>query len=63
MELTALGNANNTGILRINFGTYAIVCISRPDDIEKLLRSTELIDKSTDYDLLHKWLGTGLLTR
>lgn len=44
-------------------GTWPIICLFTPDEIEKLLRSNVLIEKSNEYDFLHCWLGLGLLTR
>ncbi|CAL8091231.1 unnamed protein product [Orchesella dallaii] len=44
-----------------NFLPYVVV--SDADNIEKLLSTTNHIDKGKyDYSLLHEWLGTGLLT-
>ncbi|EFN61530.1 Cytochrome P450 4C1 [Camponotus floridanus] len=39
-----------------------VVSIRHPDDLEKILNSTKHIDKSPGYNILHPWLGTGLLT-
>ena len=40
-----------------------IVIISTAEATEFVLGSTTEIEKSRFYDLLHDWLGTGLLTR
>ncbi|GAB6028883.1 Cytochrome P450 4V2 [Chamberlinius hualienensis] len=49
-------------ITRLWFGSSARVpCLASPA-VETLLSSTKWLDKSEDYDFLHKWLGTGLLT-
>ena len=32
------------------------------DLLQVLLSSNKFIDKSSEYDFLHPWLGTGLLT-
>ena len=50
-------------LFKIRIGIWAIVALFTPEDSEKLHRSTELIDKSADYDVIHEWLGLGLLTR
>ncbi|XP_039304259.1 cytochrome P450 4C1 isoform X4 [Solenopsis invicta] len=39
-----------------------LVSIRHPDDLEVILNSTKHINKSVVYNLLHPWLGTGLLT-
>lgn len=36
--------------------------VSDPKDLEFILTSKSLIDKSDVYDMIHPWLGTGLLT-
>ncbi|XP_024883663.1 cytochrome P450 4C1-like isoform X3 [Temnothorax curvispinosus] len=38
------------------------VVIQHPDDLETILSNTKHIEKSLLYDILHPWLGTGLLT-
>ncbi|XP_039307309.1 cytochrome P450 4C1 isoform X2 [Solenopsis invicta] len=43
------------------FFTVAVT-IRHPDDLEVILNSTKHTDKSRVYDILHPWLGTGLLT-
>lgn len=35
--------------------------ITDPKDVETILSSSKLINKSIDYNFLHEWLGTGLL--
>ncbi|XP_072761683.1 cytochrome P450 4C1-like [Anoplolepis gracilipes] len=39
-----------------------VVGIRHPDDLETILSNMKHIEKSRGYDLLHPWLGTGLLT-
>uniref|UniRef100_UPI003B5B09D0 cytochrome P450 4C1-like n=1 Tax=Leptopilina heterotoma TaxID=63436 RepID=UPI003B5B09D0 len=39
-----------------------VVNLYHPDDAEVLLSSMKHIEKSKDYDFLHPWLKTGLLT-
>ncbi|XP_050452053.1 cytochrome P450 4C1-like [Cataglyphis hispanica] len=49
-------------ILKVwTFFTYA-VSIRHPDDLETILSSIKHIEKGHQYNLLHPWLGTGLLT-
>lgn len=50
------------GIFRLWLAPRPIVGIFRGPYVETLLSSTKHIDKSSDYDFLHPWLGTGLLT-
>ncbi|XP_056636244.1 uncharacterized protein LOC130444880 [Diorhabda sublineata] len=40
----------------------ATVCIMTPEDIELILNNSKHLEKSQIYNLLHDWLGTGLLT-
>ncbi|XP_039307311.1 cytochrome P450 4C1 [Solenopsis invicta] len=40
----------------------SLVIIRHPDDMETILNNTKHINKSKLYDILHPWLGTGLLT-
>lgn len=39
------------------------IILFTPDEIETLLSSTKLIDKSHEYAYIHRWLGINLLTR
>ncbi|NP_001352146.1 Cytochrome P450 9-like precursor [Nasonia vitripennis] len=41
---------------------HVIVAILNPDDAEVMLTSMQNIDKSSVYNFLHAWFGTGLLT-
>ncbi|RUS90092.1 hypothetical protein EGW08_002134 [Elysia chlorotica] len=41
---------------------YQVVFLYRADWVEVVLNSMKHIDKSPDYNFLHPWLGTGLLT-
>ena len=50
-------------IHKFRIAIWCAVVLFTADETEKLLRSTELIDKSDDYDFMHQWLGQGLLTR
>ncbi|XP_049766002.1 cytochrome P450 4C1-like isoform X4 [Schistocerca cancellata] len=49
-------------IFRIWLGPYPVVQISKPEYMEKVLSSSEIIDKSHFYAFLYPWLGQGLLT-
>lgn len=49
-------------ILRVFLGTKLFVVLSNPKDVEILLSSQALIEKSDEYDFMRPWLGTGLLT-
>jgi len=54
---------NREGIMSVWLGpTYPLVLIYEPDLCETLLNSSKHITKSPDYEFLHPWLGTGLLT-
>ncbi|XP_055676455.1 cytochrome P450 4c3 [Lutzomyia longipalpis] len=50
------------GFCRAWIGTQPYVFISKPSVVEPILGSPKHIDKSSDYNYLHPWLGTGLLT-
>uniref|UniRef100_T1PFY1 Cytochrome P450 n=1 Tax=Musca domestica TaxID=7370 RepID=T1PFY1_MUSDO len=50
------------GNFRAWIGYYLYVVISEPKDVEYVLASNELIAKSDVYDMMHPWLGDGLLT-
>ncbi|XP_072761631.1 cytochrome P450 4C1-like [Anoplolepis gracilipes] len=39
-----------------------VVSIRHPDDLETILSNMKHIEKSLGYDMLHPWLGRGLLT-
>nr|QST15030.1 CYP4C33-like protein 1 [Diaphanosoma celebensis] len=49
-------------VLRLWIGHYPVFIITTAEATEVLLSSNKFIDKSPDYDYLHPWLGTGLLT-
>lgn len=44
------------------FGPCPVINLLCPEDIEILLSTTKHSTKSQIYDVLHPWLGTGLLT-
>ncbi|NP_001389269.1 cytochrome P450 4c3-like [Onthophagus taurus] len=50
------------GLVKYNFFWMQSLQISDYDHIEAILGTTKVLDKSEEYEYLHKWLGTGLLT-
>lgn len=46
---------------RILIGPQVQVLLGNPKDVEAILGSQKLIDKSDEYNFLVEWLGTGLL--
>lgn len=49
-------------IFRLWLGWEPVVILWKPENVETILSNNFLLDKSSQYDLLHPWLGTGLLT-
>lgn len=49
-------------LLFINYGTSPNIHSADYDFTEFILSSTQIINKSDEYKLLHPWLGLGLLT-
>lgn len=47
--------------IRFLIGNQLIVMFCDPKDVEMVLKSHKLIDKSSEYSYLQKWLGEGLL--
>lgn len=47
---------------RVLLGPYRNMLVTDAKDLEFILTSKTLIEKSDIYDMLHPWLGTGLLT-
>ncbi|KAL5018624.1 hypothetical protein ScPMuIL_004346 [Solemya velum] len=50
------------GMLRFWLASRPLVAIYQANLVEKILGSTKHISKSPEYDFLHPWLRTGLLT-
>ncbi|KAL7646987.1 UNVERIFIED_CONTAM: hypothetical protein RMT77_002244 [Armadillidium vulgare] len=50
------------GLTRIWIGLNPHLMIYKSSAAEAVLSSQKFIDKSSDYNALHSWLGTGLLT-
>lgn len=48
-------------VTRLMVGPQVLVVFNDPKDVEMVLGSQKLIDKSSEYDFLLDWLGTGLL--
>ena len=61
--LSILERNRKHGIIKFALAATPAIAIYQSDLAEKLLRSPQYIDKSSQYDLLKRWLGTGLLTR
>ncbi|KAI1303704.1 Cytochrome P450 4c3 [Halotydeus destructor] len=49
-------------IFRLWVGWEPWVVLWRPESCEQIFADNFLLDKSSQYDFLHPWLGTGLLT-
>nr|QSD59141.1 CYP4C122 [Diaphanosoma celebensis]QST15031.1 CYP4C33-like protein 2 [Diaphanosoma celebensis] len=49
-------------VLRVWAGPFPLFFIFTAEAAETLLSSNKLIDKSREYEFLHDWLNTGLLT-
>lgn len=49
-------------IARTSWGRYNYFILFHPDTIQEVLKSSVTINKDWLYDILHPWLGTGLLT-
>lgn len=58
----SISKATTFPLMSIWIGPKAIVSIFTPEAAEVILSSNEIIRKSDSYNLLHPWLGTGLLT-
>jgi len=52
----------HSGICRAWLGTRPYILVSSPEFLEKIMATSKHIEKSTEYNYLHPWLGTGLLT-
>jgi cytochrome P450 family 4 len=48
-------------VFRVMLGYQVEILITDPKDIELLLGSQKILDKSDEYDFLRDWLGSGLL--
>lgn len=48
---------NEEGIIRMWVGYKPIVILYRPNEIEVILSSNTLTQKSSEYDFLKSWLG------
>lgn len=63
MTLRLVEQHRDKGIFRLSFGWWSWVGLFKPEFAEKLLRSTEMIQKSADYEIMEPWVGLGLVTR
>lgn len=52
----------DTGIIRIWLGPRPVVILYSPENIESILTSTTVINKSHEYRFFEPWLGQGLIT-
>lgn len=53
--------ASKNDVTRIMIGSQVFVTFTNPKDVEVILGSQKLIDKSNVYDFITAWLGNGLL--
>ncbi|KAH3871404.1 hypothetical protein DPMN_034604 [Dreissena polymorpha] len=49
-------------VFRLLIGGHPLILVCSPEEAEPLMNSTKHLDKASDYNFLHPWLGTGLLT-
>lgn len=49
-------------LFRVWLGREPVVCVWKPEIVEKVLGDNNLLEKSYHYDFLKPWLGNGLLT-
>ncbi|XP_071538539.1 cytochrome P450 4C1 [Panulirus ornatus] len=56
------GFCDLTTVTRLWLGPVPYCLISQARNVEVILSSQRLLEKSYDYNFLHPWLGTGLLT-
>nr|AFG26276.2 cytochrome p450 family 4 [Corbicula fluminea] len=62
-QLSELGEKySHLSAFRLMIGTHPTILVSSPDEAEPLMNSSKHMDKSSDYNFLHPWLATGLLT-
>nr|CAH0102405.1 unnamed protein product [Daphnia galeata] len=53
---------NNRSITRLWVGPFPVFSIGSAEGAEVVLSSNKIIDKGREYDFMHPWLATGLLT-
>lgn len=53
---------NFDGFVKIHFFQIYSLIITDPEKIEKILGTTRMLNKSSEYSHFNRWLGTGLLT-
>lgn len=49
------------GFFKVFLGPQLQIVVSNPADVEAILGSQKLIEKSDEYDFIEHWLGQGLL--
>ncbi|XP_046655352.1 cytochrome P450 4c3-like [Daphnia pulicaria] len=53
---------NKSSIIRIWIGSQPWFLLGGAESVEVVLSSNKIIDKGPEYDFIHPWLATGLLT-
>ncbi|XP_023210867.1 cytochrome P450 4c3-like isoform X2 [Centruroides sculpturatus] len=49
-------------LIKVSWGGYHYIVLSHPEVVQEVLKSYTVINKDWLYNILHSWLGTGLLT-
>ncbi|XP_023211901.1 cytochrome P450 4c21-like [Centruroides sculpturatus] len=49
-------------LMKISWGGYHYIVLSHPEVAQEVLKNYTVINKDRIYNILHPWLGTGLLT-
>ncbi|XP_023218032.1 cytochrome P450 4C1-like isoform X2 [Centruroides sculpturatus] len=49
-------------LMKLSWGGYHYIVLSHPDVAQEALKNNTVINKDWIYNILHPWLGTGLLT-
>lgn len=60
--LLSVNSLYKDGICRMWIGMKPLVLLYRPNDVEVILSSNTLTQKSAEYRFLNSWLGEGLVT-
>lgn len=51
------------GLFRFYDAARPVLAIFKAEAVEDILTSNVILDKGLEYNIIHPWLGTGLLTR
>lgn len=62
LEQSAIFQATKEPLFRTWLGPFPVVAAFSPDSIKEILESNTVITKGTEYGVVRRWLGTGLLT-